>query len=134
MSTQNQFDNLFQHITPEFVKENLKKAADKLGVEMNVSDETIEEMLQKFKETLTKTEAMRQDAVAFKDELSNLVTNSRDGNGNFSAEYFYQAVSQLEEKIQKADLADTDRTILEGLVSGAKNIAGFWLDKKDEEK
>ncbi len=125
MNTQTPFDALFQELTPEFVRENLKKAADKFGIEIDISDDKIKEMLAKFQASIAQAEEMRQDALAFKEELEKLITNSRDGNGNFSADYFYQAVSDLEKRIQDADLKDTDRSILEGLISGAKYIAGF---------
>jgi len=129
MNNPNPFENLFQHLTPEFLKANLKKLTDKFGIDVNISDEQIQELLKTFQETLAKAEEMRQDAVTFKEELEKLITNSKDGNGNFSAEYFYQAVSDLDKRIQEADLRETDRSILEGLISGTKKIVAFWVDK-----
>ncbi|GEM_PF-5700419 len=129
MNNPNPFENLFQHLTPEFLKANLKKLTDKFGIDVNISDEQIQELLKTFQETLAKAEEMRQDAVTFKEELEKLITNSKDGNGNFSAEYFYQAVSDLDKRIQKADLRETDRSILEGLISGTKKMVAFWVDK-----
>ena len=130
MNTQTPFDALLQQLTPEFVRDNIKKVADKFGMEVDISDEKIKDVLTKFQETAQKAEEMCQDAIAFKEELEKLMDNIRDGNGSFSAEYFHQAITDLEKRVQEAELKDTDRTILEGLISGAKSIAGFWVEKK----
>lgn len=130
MNRQTPFDTLFQNITPEFVRDNIQKVTDKFGLDMKISDEQIQDLLKKFKESSMKAEKMRQDALVLKEELQNLIRNSQDGNGNFSSDYFYQAIVHLEQKIHASKLTETDRGILEGLVSGAKNIVGFWVEQK----